>query len=302
MERVKGIIYACISAATFGMIPLFVNRSILDGINNDTILVYRYTIAALVYGIYLLCRRTDFTIPRGTLKEVLWAGVGGYGVTAFFLFLSYHYMPTGIATSIHYLYPVVVALFMALFYKERLSLLVKSGIALAIVGVAFLSWTEGKIEWIGLVFVVLSTITYGTYIVALNRPRLKAMNADVLTFWVLAFSAVLYLLMAVGRGTLEWVTTPRFLTDVSLLAILSTIISARLLVSAVKLIGSVTSSVLGTLEPIVAIIIGIFCFHESFGFWNIAGFLLVICAVMVVIVYMPSGARPGKKRTAEKEC
>lgn len=300
MDRIKGIVYACISAATFGMIPLFVNTSIQDGINNDTILVYRYTIAAAVYGIYLLFRHTDFSIPRGTLKELLWAGVGGYGITAFFLFLSYHYMPTGIATSIHYLYPVVVALFMSLFYKERLSLLVKCGITLAIVGVAFLSWTEGKVEWLGLVFVVLSTITYGTYIVALNRPRLKAMNPDVLTFWVLTFSALFYLLMAGGRGTLEWVTTPRFLTDVTLLAVLSTIVSARLLVSAVKMIGSVTSSVLGTLEPITAIIIGIFYFHEQFRFWNVLGFMMVICAVLVVIVYMPSGESPGKKEEGEK--
>lgn len=110
MERIRGIFYACLSAATFGMIPLFVNRAILDGVNNDTILVYRYTLAALLYGIFLLCRRVNLRISVPELKEVVLAGVGGYGLTAFFLFLSYHYMPTGIATSVHYLYPVVVAI------------------------------------------------------------------------------------------------------------------------------------------------------------------------------------------------
>lgn len=300
MERVRGIVYACVSAATFGMIPLFANSAMLSGVNNDTILVYRYTIAAVVYGIYLLIRRTDLSVPRGTLKELLWAGVGGYGITAFFLFLSYHYMPTGIATSIHYLYPVVVALFMALFYKERLTLIVKSGIALAITGVAFLSWSAGEIKWVGLFFVVLSTITYGTYIVALNRPRLRAMNADALTFWVLAFTAVFYILMAMARGTLVLICEPRFLTEMFLLGILSTIISARFLVSAVKMIGSVSSSVLGTLEPITAITIGLFVFHEQLHFWNIIGFLLVVCAVLVVIVYMPSGAKPGVKSKKSK--
>lgn len=285
MVRIRGIFYACLSAATFGMIPLFVNRAILAGVNNDTILVYRYTLAAVLYGLFLLCRRTDLRISRRELKEVALAGVGGYGVTAFFLFLSYHYMPTGIATSVHYLYPVVVAVFMALFFRERLTLVVKVAIMLAIAGVAFLSWSEGAIRWTGLVFVLLSTVTYGIYIVALNRPLLKAMNPDVLTFWVLALTALFYIVLVVSRGTLRGVSEPHFLFDMTMLGVLSTVVSARLLVSAVKSIGSVSTSVLGTLEPITAILIGILVFHETFRFLNFIGFCMVVTAVLVVIVY-----------------
>lgn len=285
MVRIRGIFYACLSAATFGMIPLFVNRAILAGVNNDTILVYRYTLAAVLYGLFLLCRRTDLRISRRELKEVALAGVGGYGVTAFFLFLSYHYMPTGIATSVHYLYPVVVAVFMALFFRERLTLVVKVAIMLAIAGVTFLSWSEGAIRWTGLVFVLLSTITYGIYIVTLNRPLLKAMNPDVLTFWVLALTALFYIVLAVLRGTLRGVSEPHFLFDMTMLGVLSTVVSARLLVSAVKSIGSVSTSVLGTLEPITAILIGILVFHETFRFLNFIGFCMVVTAVLVVIVY-----------------
>lgn len=285
MERIRGIFYACLSAATFGMIPLFVNRAILDGVNNDTILVYRYTLATLIYGVFLLIRKTDLRISLRELKEVSLAGVGGYGVTAFFLFLSYHYMPTGIATSIHYLYPVVVAVFMALFYRERLTLVVRTAILLAIAGVAFLSWSEGAIRWIGLVFILLSTVTYGIYIVALNRPVLKAMHPSVLTFWVLALSALFYIFLALSRRTFHLVVTPHFLFDMTMLGLLSTVVSARLLVSAVKLIGSVSTSVLGTLEPITAILVGILVFHESFGLLNFIGFCMVVVAVLVVIVY-----------------
>lgn len=285
MERIRGIFYACLSSATFGMIPLFVNRAILDGVNNDTILVYRYTLAALLYGIFLVCRKTNLRITKREFKEVALAGVGGYGVTAFFLFLSYHYMPTGIATSVHYLYPVVVAIFMALFYRERLLLVVKIAIVLAITGVAFLSWSEGAIRWVGLAFVLLSTITYGIYVVALNRPLLKAMNPNVLTFWVLALTALFYIVLAVSRGTLHWVGKPHFLFDMTMLGVLSTVVSARLLVSAVKMIGSVSTSVLGTLEPITAILIGILVFHEPFRVLNFIGFCMVVTAVLVVIVY-----------------
>ncbi len=301
MERIRGIFYACLSAATFGMIPLFVNRAILDGVNNDTILVYRYTLAALLYGIFLLCRRVNLRISVPELKEVVLAGVGGYGLTAFFLFLSYHYMPTGIATSVHYLYPVVVAIFMALFFRERLLLVVKVAIVLAITGVAFLSWSEGAIRWVGLMFVLLSTVTYGIYIVALNRPLLKAMNPNVLTFWVLALTALFYLILAVSRGTLHWVGSPHFLFDMTMLGVLSTVVSARLLVSAVKLIGSVSTSVLGTLEPITAILIGILVFHESFRFLNFIGFCMVVTAVLVVIVYTNNVNRRKQPEHYKKE-
>lgn len=290
MDRIKGIVYACLSASTFGMIPLFANSAMLDGVHNDTILVYRYVIAVIVYGLYLFVRQTDMRVNGAVVKELLWAGVGGYGITAFFLLLSYHYMPTGVATSIHYLYPVVVAILMAFFYRERLTLPVRSGILLAIAGVYLLSWSTGKVQWIGLLFAVISTFTYGTYIVALNRPRLKTLNPDVLTFYVLAFTALFYILLAGLRGTMELIVRPGFLFDMSMLAILSTVVSARLLVSAVKLIGSISSSVLGTLEPITAIIIGIFFFKEQLSFWNYLGLMMVLVAVLVVILNMAKKA------------
>lgn len=286
MDKVKGIIFAALSAATFGLIPLYANQAIIDGVNNETILVYRYGIAGIVYAIYLLIRRVDMRLSRAETKEVLLAGVGGYGVTAFFLMWSYHYMPTGVATAIHFFYPVVVAILMMIFYKERLPLEVRAGIVLAICGVYLLSWTPGEVKWWGLFFVLMSTVTYGCYITALNRPVLKAMKPDVLTCYVLLFTAVFYVIVALLQGKLEFVTRPRFLLDMTQLAILSTIVSARLLVAAVKLIGSVPSSVLGTLEPITAIAVGVVYFREQLTYVNCIGLFIVIAAVLVVVCRM----------------
>ena len=213
MDKFKGILFAALSAATFGLIPLYANQAILDGVFNETILVYRYGIAGIVYAIYLLLRRMNMRLTRREVKEVSLAGVGGYGITAFFLMWSYHYMPTGVATAIHFFYPVVVALLMAIFYKERLPLEVKAGIVLAICGVYLLSWTPGEVKWLGLFFVLMSTVTYGCYITALNRPVLKRMNPDVLTCYVLLFTALFYLILAVAQGKMEIITRPRFLLD-----------------------------------------------------------------------------------------
>ena len=247
MDKFKGILFAALSAATFGLIPLYANQAILDGVFNETILVYRYGIAGIVYAIYLLLRRMNMRLTRREVKEVSLAGVGGYGITAFFLMWSYHYMPTG---------------------------------------VYLLSWTPGEVKWLGLFFVLMSTVTYGCYITALNRPVLKRMNPDVLTCYVLLFTALFYLILAVAQGKMEIITRPRFLLDMVQLAILSTIVSARLLVAAVKLIGSVPSSVLGTLEPITAIVVGVLYFNEQLTYANYLGLLIVIVAVLVVICKM----------------
>ena len=163
---------------------------------------------------------------------------------------------------------------------------VRAGIVLAICGVYLLSWTPGEVKWMGLFFVLMSTLTYGCYITALNRPVLKRINPDVLTCYVLLFTALFYLIVAVARGKMEIITRPRFLMDMGQLAVLSTIVSARLLVAAVKLIGSVTSSVLGTLEPITAIVVGVLYFNEQLTYVNYLGLLVVLVAVLVVICKM----------------
>ncbi|MEG1499046.1 MAG: EamA family transporter [Bacteroidales bacterium] len=283
MNQIKGFIYACLSAATFGLIPLFANTAILQGVHNDTILSYRYSIAAIAYGLFLILGKTNLKISRKQTKEILIAGVGGYGITAFFLLLAYLYMPTGVATSIHFLYPVVVTILMSLIYKERLSIWVKMALLIAIAGTVCLSWQKGRVQWEGIVFILLSTITYGSYLVALNRPTLKNMNPSTLTFWVLLFTALFYLLLGFSRGSLVWISSFSFLKDMFLLGIVSTVISARLIVSAVKLIGSVSSSILGTLEPITAILTGIFFFHEPFTLINFIGFIFIVAAVIMVL-------------------
>lgn len=112
------------------------------------------------------------------------------------------------------------------------------------------------------------------------------MNPDVLTCYVLLFTAVFYVIVALPQGKLEFVTRPRFLLDMTQLAILSTSVSARLLVSAVKLIGSVPSSVLGTLEPITAIVVGVVYFREQLTYVNYIGLFIVIAAVLVVVCRM----------------
>ena len=120
MYRLKGLIYGVISSATFGLIPLFALPAIRNGIGVDSVMFYRFGISALVLGLWLVIRRYDLRISGRELFTLAGLGIF-YAMTALLLTTSYLYIPSGIATTIHFLYPVVVTTVMILFFKDKVS-------------------------------------------------------------------------------------------------------------------------------------------------------------------------------------
>ncbi|MEG0500305.1 MAG: EamA family transporter, partial [Rikenellaceae bacterium] len=111
----KGLTYALISSATFGLITLFTVPVIHSGtLNSVSILFYRLLFATLGVGVACLINRDSFAIRVREIPKLLLLGIF-YGMTAFFLLLSYSLIPSGISTTIHFLYPVAVTLLMILF-------------------------------------------------------------------------------------------------------------------------------------------------------------------------------------------
>jgi hypothetical protein len=138
MKQFKGILLAMISSATFGMIPLFALPVIRGGMGVDSVMFYRFALSSAVVGAYLLLRRADL---RVTLREfgVLF-GLGAlYAFTSLLLTIAYLYIPSGVATTIHFLYPLLVAAIMALFFKDRISVSVMVAALAAVAGVWLLS-------------------------------------------------------------------------------------------------------------------------------------------------------------------
>ena len=143
MYRLKGLIYGVISSATFGLIPLFALPAIRNGIGVDSVMFYRFGISALVLGLWLVIRRYDLRISGRELFTLAGLGIF-YAMTALLLTTSYLYIPSGIATTIHFLYPVLVTAIMIAFFIDKISLSVIIATVLAILGVYLLSSGEGE--------------------------------------------------------------------------------------------------------------------------------------------------------------
>ena len=110
----KVVLLAMISSSTFGLIPLFALPAMQEGVGLDSVLFYRFAISAVVVGAYLLLRRVDLRITLKEFGTMVLLG-GAYASTSLFLTASYLYIPSGVATTIHFLYPVLVTAIMIAF-------------------------------------------------------------------------------------------------------------------------------------------------------------------------------------------
>lgn len=295
MQKLKGTIWALVSSSTFGLIPLFSLPVLQAGVGLDSLCFYRFAFAAAAMGAYMLLSGRSLRISWRELATVAVLSVF-YGSTSMFLTSSYEFIPSGIATTIHFLYPVLVTTIMITCFGERASWCVFAAAAMAVGGVYLLSGsTEGAaIQWQGLVAVLITVVTYATYIVGVNRSAVKDMDGRKMTFYVLFCSAVLFYINLLVRngGAIDPIPDAGAWVRLLLLALVPTLLSDLALIYAIQMVGSTTTAILGCMEPLTAVVIGIVCFGERFGATQAAGVVVVLTAVLLVIMADKWGRRP----------
>ena len=143
---------------------------------------------------------------------------------------------------------------------------------------------EGSIRLMGVGLAALTILTYGTYIVALNQSGLGKLPAEVLTFYVLLGGCVIFFIYSLCTTGISAIPSTKAGLYILALAFLSTVISDLTLILAVKHAGSTTTAILGSMEPLVAVIVGVLVFAEHFSFQSFTGLLLILMSVIIVIL------------------
>lgn len=210
-----------------------------------------------------------------------------YNCSAIFLFWGYQFMASGVATTLHFMYPVFTTLIMMLFFGEKKSFWRMGAIALAITGVYCLSQGDsaGGITATGIFIVLLSALGYGLYLVTVSQLKSLEMKGLKMTFYVFLFSAIiLFSGMLIGGISVQPIPNRATLGNLVMLALVPTVISNLALVRAIKNIGSTLTSVLGAMEPVTAVCVGILIFGEAFTASIGLGIGLIIAAVTVIIL------------------
>lgn len=284
-NKTVGVAYAVVSSTTFGLIPLFTISLLALGVGSPTILCYRFLLATVAMAIVMLLTRRNFRLPMATMVVVAVLAIL-YATTAILLMESYKYIPSGITTTIHFLYPLAVTLTMAWLFKERISYIIYIAVLVSLVGVALLAWgshTEGDFKR-GVTYAMVTVVTYAAYIVGVMRSRAARVDSVVLTFYVLAFGALLFFLYALATEGIEALHSLSSWRDIIMLALVCTVLSDYTLVLAIKHIGSTRTSILGSMEPLTAVVVGVVYFGERVDVVSVVGLVLIISAVVMVIV------------------
>ena len=284
-DIVKGYLCAFISAFTYGLIPLFmIPIKKAESFSVDATLFYRFLIASGAILLFLCYQKQRLRI---SLREGLIMSILGllYALSAEFLFLAYDYLSPGIASTIFFSYPIIVALVLVLFYKEKITIPTILSLLLVVAGVGVLSIKEGSIiNYIGLGISLLGALVYALYILIINKVRIEASGVKI-SFYSMLFSSLYIWVKTLILGESIAIPSLSLVGDITLFAIITTSLSLVALVYAVRYIGSTPTAIMGAFEPIVAVLISVGLFGEALTSSLIIGGMVIIAGVLIDIIF-----------------
>ena len=284
-DIVKGYLCAFISAFTYGLIPLFmIPIKKEESFSVDATLFYRFLIASGAIVFFLFYQKERLRI---SFREMLIMSLLGllYALSAEFLFLAYDYLSPGIASTIFFSYPIIVALVLILFYKEKLTLPTLLSLLLVVAGVGVLSIKkEEALNYIGLGISLLGALVYALYILIVNKVRIESSGVKI-SFYSMLFSSLYFLVKSLLLRESITISSWALAGDLILFAIITTSLSLVTLVYAVRYIGSTPTAIMGAFEPIVAVLISVGLFGEQLTPSLVIGGMVIITGVLIDILF-----------------
>ena len=289
--RHNGIFYAVISSASFGFSPLFSLGLLAAGLSNFDVLAYRWGIAGLVLMIYAMVKKKSLrpTSFDETWKMILLSSLRA--ITSVTLLIGYANISSGIASTLNFMYPVIVALTMMFVFGEHKSWKDIGAIAVSIFGVYLLASgdsvvVEGGNTRIGLTCSLISAFSFAAYYILMKKLRADKIEVVKFNTWVTMLISIYFIACAlIFEGSLTMISGSKNWMYMLGLGLWSTMVSNFTGVKAVRRIGPTMTSILGALQPVTAVILGVTFLHEHLYMKSLIGIILILCAVTVVVLH-----------------
>lgn len=290
MTNTKGILLTMLSAITFGFAFTLGPMTYGAGGSNPVTLTFLRNFLSLPVLLAILWYQgVSLKVTAKELWSLTILGGIGNAVTTFMLFISFSLIDVGIATTIHFIYPVFVTVGCVLFYKEQLGMqkllalaIATSGIACFFFGVDTSAGFGGGMV-LGLILAVASGMTYAFYIIYMDKSGLKNQPVFKITFYVALMSSVAMGIFGQATGQLAWTTlTPKSWFISTVFALLCTVVALSLLQIGIKQVGASTAAILTTFEPITSIVCGVLLLGESVTMIKVIACSLIMIGVVTL--------------------
>ncbi len=287
-EKFAGAFFGVMAAVTYGTNPFFALRLYERNLSTSSVLFYRFLFATVILGVLVLITRNSFRLERKQLLPMISGGVFA-SLSCLFFFASFHHLDGGISATVLFVYPLMVAAIMYLFFHVKQSFMTIIGMGAAIVGIALLSLGNagGNFSITGLILVLLSALSYAIYMVQVKVTSLHKLPPLTLTFYAIASGIPVFLIAL--RGGIDLQKLPDLACGGYALgvAILPTVLSFLFMAIAIKYIGPTKTAIMGALEPVTALLIGITVFGETLSLRQFIGVIVILLAVSLVISAKP---------------
>lgn len=289
--RLNGIFYAIISSASFGFSPLFSLGLLSAGLSNFDVLSYRWLIAGLVLMGYAILKKKSLR-PNSfdeAWKIVLLSILRA--ITSVNLIIGYANISSGIATTINFMYPVIVALCMMIFFREKKSLVDICAIGASIFGVYLLASgdsiiVEGGNTRLGLICSIISAFSFAAYYIVMKQVKADKIEVVKFTTWIMMLSALYFIICAfVFEGHITLIKDGKSWLNIIGLGLWATMVSNITGVKAIRRIGPTQTSILGALQPVTALLLGVFFLGEHLYMRSAIGITVILIAVSIIVMH-----------------
>ncbi len=279
-----GYLYAIISAAIFGSMPLFTKLIKNFGFDTFSITFFRVSLSLpLIFLLLKISKKDKFTITLVQFKDLLWVSFY-YICTILLLFNSYNYISSGAATSLHFTYPIIIFVLSIYLFKYVPSNVDKFCVAATILGVILLADFKNMNNSMGVFLALLSGLTYSMYSIMLSKNSIKNISNINILFFVNLFATIILLIISFFANVkIDFYFDMNIFILLTIYSIILTLGGASLYQKSISLIGAKNTSMLSTLEPIVSIILGYFILREQLGFNQIIAVLCIVVANFLLI-------------------
>jgi len=284
MNRIKGVLLIILAAFSFGFIPLFAKIAYANGFNPYTFTLFRSLFASIELFILLKIRKINYTLEKEQYITLFKTSLIGYSLAILTLSLSYNYMSTGLATIIHFIYPVAVMVGSTFFFNEKIDNRIIFSLILSLTGMYFLVGF-GSLESTSIIGVLLSLfsgIFYAYYVIIVAHGNIRKINSFVLIFYISLFNSCILFVISIFMGKLESNFAFKGIVSTILVALVANLIGMVSFKAGLNIISASTAAILSTFEPITSLILGMLVFKEVLSWNHIVGSILIITSVTLV--------------------
>lgn len=278
------VLLVIIGSVAYGFLPIFVKNIIPYNYSSLSIVFYRYLITAIFLFFIIIITKRSFKITKRQFVELLIFSIIGLGLTFFFLSQALLYISAGLTNMIHFGYPVVVLLIMIFMYKEKINILKVLSMIFAIAGIVLLTQIVEVGSFLGVIYALITTITYGVYIVANKKCSFSNLDTLVSLFYMSLMVSVIFFIAGIFTNSLQPLNNLYVFYNFALISLICTIFSLGLLLYGVKKLGSSLVSILNMFEPTTTVIASIFIYKEPLTINIAIGSVLIILSTIIMVI------------------